>query len=171
MIALRCLFALLILVGVGFSAGPAQEKKVVVTPVKYDGLKEEILKHRGKVVLVDFWATNCGPCKEAMPHYVEMQKKYADQGLIIVAVSVDPIAKLARAGEIMTEFNAPFRNLLLDEPADMWTKKFESTALPFAYVFDRRGKWVRFRSFDYQGNSKEYGADIDKTVQRMLSEK
>jgi hypothetical protein len=36
--------------------GQTQEKKVEVTPVKYDGLKQEVLKHRGKVLVVDFWA-------------------------------------------------------------------------------------------------------------------
>ena len=35
---------------------PAQEKKIEMAPVKYNGLKEEVLKHRGKVVIVDFWA-------------------------------------------------------------------------------------------------------------------
>ncbi len=44
---------------------------------------------KGKVVVVDFWATWCGPCRTEIPGYIEMQKKYGDQGLVIIGVSLD----------------------------------------------------------------------------------
>lgn len=44
---------------------------------------------KGKVVVVDFWATWCGPCIHEIPGYIELQKKYADRGLVIVGLSVD----------------------------------------------------------------------------------
>ena len=53
---LRAAFSLGIFAALCVASGSAQEKKIEMIPVKYDGLKQEVLKHRGKVVLVDFWA-------------------------------------------------------------------------------------------------------------------
>jgi thiol-disulfide isomerase/thioredoxin len=44
---------------------------------------------KGKVVVIDFWATWCGPCLQEIPGYTELQKKYGEQGLVIVGMSVD----------------------------------------------------------------------------------
>jgi len=149
----------------------AQDKKIEVAAVKYDELKQEILKHRGKVVLVDFWATNCIPCINALPHYVELQKKHAGQGLVVITVSVDPMTRVKLANKKLTENQVDLRNLILDEPYDVWTKKFDFVSLPFSYIFDRRGKWVRYRASEFVANPDDYGREVDKTVLQMLSEK
>jgi len=66
-----------------------------------DGKSMKLSDLRGKAVLLNFWATWCGPCKIEMPWFVELQKQYADQGLQIVGVAMDDsskedIAKFAR---------------------------------------------------------------------------
>jgi peroxiredoxin len=53
------------------------------------GRKLDLSSYRGKVVLLDFWATWCDPCREEIPHFVELQRKYGDQGLQIIGVSMD----------------------------------------------------------------------------------
>jgi peroxiredoxin len=54
-----------------------------------DGNPVTLAQFRGKVVVLDFWATWCPPCRTEIPGYVALQKKYADDGLVVVGVSVD----------------------------------------------------------------------------------
>ncbi len=53
------------------------------------GQKLDLSSYRGKDVLLDFWATWCDPCREEIPHFVELQNKYGSQGLQIIGVSMD----------------------------------------------------------------------------------
>ena len=57
--------------------------------VKYDVLAKKIAENRGKIVLVDLWNSICLPCIRSFPHLVEMHKKYADKGLVVVSVALD----------------------------------------------------------------------------------
>ena len=52
--------------------------------------------YRGKVVLLDFWATWCDPCQEEIPHFVNLQNKYRDQGLQIIGISMDDSSEPVR---------------------------------------------------------------------------
>ena len=54
-----------------------------------NGQTLQLSSYRGKVVLLDFWATWCVPCRAEIPHFVELQQKYGDRGLQIIGVSMD----------------------------------------------------------------------------------
>src|SRR5271166_2477405 len=54
-----------------------------------NGTPLRLSDYRGKVVLLDFWATWCAPCRGEIPHFVEFQDKYRDQGLQVIGISMD----------------------------------------------------------------------------------
>jgi thiol-disulfide isomerase/thioredoxin len=174
MYAIRILGSFAVLAILCAAVGQSQEQKIVMTHVKYDGLKQEILKQRGKVVIVDFWASTCVPCREAFPKFIKLKDQYGGKGLVVISVSIDPSENLnavKSANKFLNQSNSPFRNLLLDEPAELLAK-FDYVSIPFYYVFDRKGKWTRYRAYDYR-EKKENALydDLEKTVVSLLDEK
>lgn len=72
-----------------------------------DGQDLRLSSFRGKVVLLDFWASWCAPCREETPHLIELQQKYGDRGLQIIGVSMDDSPDPARAFYQQFHMNYP----------------------------------------------------------------
>jgi thiol-disulfide isomerase/thioredoxin len=126
----------------------AQDDAVTLNVVKYDGLKQEVLRHRGKVVVVDFWADFCVPCKKNMPHLVDLSRKLGGKDLAVITVAIDSLSDNPEVKDSLLKFlkkvNANFTNLLLDEPPSLFEQKLHFKSVPTVFVFDRRGQWVQF---------------------------
>ncbi|HZZ82302.1 MAG TPA: hypothetical protein VFE62_27640 [Gemmataceae bacterium] len=108
-----------------------------------------------------------------MPHLVEMHNKHAKDGLVVITVSVDPPNEkdlVAKANGFLNELKPPFLCLHLNESDELWSKKLDFTIPPCYFIFDRHGKWVRYRGADYD-DEKLMHRDIEQTVLRLLSEK
>lgn len=147
---------------------PRDEPRIEVKVVKYDDLAEVVRRHRGKVIVVDFWATFCVPCIREMPRLVELQEKYSKQGFTAVLVSVDEHAQKpetqAKVNKVLRAQKANVVNLLLDEPAEVWQKKLDTPAVPCIYVFNREGKWVKKYTTGVDYN------EIEKLVVELLNQ-
>ena len=114
-----------------------------------DGKNVKLSDFRGKAVLLNFWATWCGPCKIEMPWFVELQKEYGPQGFQIVGVAMDDassedIAKFAK------EMGVNYPVLVGTDPVG---QSYGGVGvLPTTFFIDREGKLVA-REFGLQSRS------------------
>jgi thiol-disulfide isomerase/thioredoxin len=104
-----------------------------------DGKSLSLSSLKGKVVLLNFWATWCGPCKAEIPDLISLQKKYADQGLVIVGASVD------EGG--VPEVKAFADKIGINYPVVIATPEMVQSygnieAVPTSLVIDRKGQIV-----------------------------
>jgi thiol-disulfide isomerase/thioredoxin len=116
---------------------------VTVNVVKYDGLSALVKQHRGKVVVVDFWADYCVPCKREFPNLVKLNKQYAKDGLVAVSVSLDELSEEGAKEKVMKflqKQQATMTNLILDEKPAVWQAKLKIDGPPLVMVFNRQGE-------------------------------
>src|SRR5690242_1877561 len=80
--------------GASSVACPADAKpaRMDFTMKNHQGMDVALSSFKGKVLLIDFWATWCGPCKVEIPHFIEFQNKYGKDGLQIVGITIDDTA-------------------------------------------------------------------------------
>jgi thiol-disulfide isomerase/thioredoxin len=114
-----------------------------------DGNNLKLSDLRGKAVLLNFWATYCGPCKVEMPWFVELQKEYGPQGFQIVGVAMDDASK-EDISKFAKEMGVNYPILLgKDSVADSYGGV---NVLPTTFFVDRGGKLLA-REFGLQSRS------------------
>ena len=105
-----------------------------------DGSMVSMSDYRGKVVLVDFWATWCPPCQEMIPVLSKLHKKYSDKGLVILGVSLDNEG-LGVLGTFVHENMIPYKVVMGDKKTGSAFGGVSS--IPTLYMVDREGRLVR----------------------------
>ena len=106
-----------------------------VTLTMRDGKKLLLSQMRGQVVMINFWASWCGPCRQEMPLLDAMYKKYKAMGFTLVGVNVEPNSKEAQAflRDVPVSFPIAFDN------DSKLTKVFDVQGMPSSVIIDRRG--------------------------------
>ena len=99
------------------------------------GKEHKLASYKGKVVLVDFWASWCPPCKRSIPEIDMLYKKYRDQGLVVLAVNVDKDKK--NVVDFLKNI-APEITVLLDPDADV-VSAYRILGMPTSMIIDRSG--------------------------------
>jgi thiol-disulfide isomerase/thioredoxin len=142
------------------------EPAISLQAVKYPELQQAIQAQRGRVVVLDVWATWCGPCKKEFPHLVELHQRYGKDGIVCMSVSLDEPKQKEAVLAFLKSQKAAFPNYLLDEGEAGWDK-LDLKGIPVVMVYDRTGKQARKFTNDDPDHQFTY-ADVEKFVQDLI---
>lgn len=130
------------------------------------GFRKLVAAGHGKVLLIDFWATWCAPCRAEMPHLVTLSKKLAPRGLQLITISADEPEQAAKAAQVVQQEGVPrpaYRKQADDD--DKFINSIDpkwSGALPALFLFDKNGRKVR--SFFGETPMSEIEAAVNKLL-------
>ena len=154
----------------------APEKTVSATEVRAPELEKALKDQKGKVIVIDCWATWCAPCVKKFPHLVEMHKKFAEKGLVCVSISMDKYGdedeyKQDKVLKFLKDKAATFPNFIISEP-----KKDEEplmkllgdfSAIPYMVIIDRNGR----RIWTSDQKPKLNDEELEKFIEEELAKK
>jgi thiol-disulfide isomerase/thioredoxin len=132
------------------------------------GLRQTLARQKGRVVLLNFWATWCVPCREEFPELSKLQRKHAATGLQVIGVSTDFAKQRAAVGRFLAEQRPAFPNYRKKSGGDdeVFIEAVDSSwggELPFSVLYDRSGKKVRV----YSGSLPL--ATAEKEIRKLLA--
>jgi thiol-disulfide isomerase/thioredoxin len=143
---------------------PAEQTGFSLAGPTLDGKEFDLEQYRGKVVLVDFWATWCGPCREELPNIAALYKRYHDDGLEVVGVNLDhnrdALAQFVKRNKL------PWPQIYFEEQdkpggTSPLAAKHEVRLIPETFLISRDGVAVRGL----------HGAALEKSVKALMSGK
>lgn len=119
----------------------------------------------GNVVLIDFWASWCGPCREEMPFLTELYQKYRDKGFVVLAVNIDTDIK--NTNRFLDQLKAkPEFDILIDKGSAI-PPLYKLEGMPTTVFVDRKGV-IRFR---HKGFKMEQKILLEKELESLAGEK
>ncbi len=125
--------------------------------------KVDSMSLKGKLVYVDFWASWCVPCKQSFPWMNEMQAKYGDRGLYVLAINVD--AKAADAEKFLTQVPAKFQ-IAFDASGET-PKQFAVKSMPSSYLIDGDGRAIYVHTGFRESDTTSIEAAIVSALEKM----
>ncbi|MBW3598408.1 MAG: TlpA family protein disulfide reductase [Planctomycetes bacterium] len=145
------------------SAAPAADGEITLEVVDHQGYQQVLDRHKGKVVLVDFWATWCAPCVEKFPHTVHVSRSFPKDQVAVISVSLDDPESREAALEFLQKQEARFDNLLSEQGASVESMEaFDiENGIPHYKIYDREGEVAKTLT---------PGPDLEVTLELLESE-
>lgn len=153
---------------------PADATPINVRVVDRAGFDEVLAKHKGEVVLVDYWATWCAPCRKKFPHTVALAKEHRAAGLAVIGVSLDDDEAHEDVVKFLADQQATFDNLRCKTGAsDESFETFEipNGALPCLRLFDRKGQVLKTFAIDPDADKQFTDDDVAEAVKAALAKR
>lgn len=126
---------------------------------------KKLSKYKGKVVVVDFWATWCKPCKKELPVLQKLYKKYKKKGLVVVGVNVEPNKSKKQLKAFLSELGTDVSFKILQDKDHAIADAYGPETMPSSFIIGRDGKIVHIHS-GYRG-SKD-AKKIEKAIKKAL---
>ena len=149
-----------------FSTKSKSDDAARLTPLDESGFHQMVAWHHGKILLVDFWATWCAPCREELPKLVALHAAEKSRGFDLVTISCDEREQEEEAAKFVTAQGAPPPHYIRRAKSDdAFINAIDSTwsgAIPALFLFDRNGRPAR--SFIGETDIKQLGAYIDRLL-------
>jgi peroxiredoxin len=159
-----CALGLISLLGLAAQAAQAAVAPSAVAPDftlrSSNGPNLRLQEQRGRVVMINFWATWCGPCRQEMPQLEKLYGKYRSAGFVLLGVSVDD--DTSHATEVANRLGLHFP-VLLDSDKSV-SRLYDLASMPTTYLLDRDGR-VRYVHKGYVTGTEEA---YDKEVRELL---
>jgi len=125
----------------------------------YDGSVFNSKQHRGKVILLDFWSWNCGPCRKAIPELKELSAKYKDDKLVIIGINFDDYENIDEIIKQQTIFWPQW--VVTEDYMDLAIyKKLKFNGIPYYIIIDQTGVLVK------QGYTNDM--DLNKDISKLI---
>ena len=146
---------------------PAGTRAPAFSTTTLQGKPLSLASLRGKVVLLDYWATWCGPCRMATPTLEGLHKKFGSRGLRVVGISVDQQDSVAQVKPFVKAFGISYlvsASPVLNRRAE---QAYHVDGIPSQYLIDKKGivRWSQ------SGFSPGEGKELDSRIRKLLAEK
>jgi thiol-disulfide isomerase/thioredoxin len=125
----------------------------------FDGKKIQLTEFQGKVVLIDFWASWCGPCRQEMPFLNELHQRYRKSPFEIIAVNIDD--KIGNAKSFIDRLPDPIHFTVVEDSEQQIPPLYDIKGMPSSILLDKKGV-IRFWHTGFKESNKEdYISEID----------
>lgn len=144
--------------GINSDKGAKETTQIAIKDIKMQMIDSDdvsINDLKGNIVIIDFWASWCGPCRNSIPFYNRMNEKYGEQGLIIIGLNVNEDEETIKKAK--TDFNI---NYFLALPDEKFSTHFKVQGIPAMFMFDREGKQIE----EFVG----YSPELDNKIESLI---